>query len=320
MKVAICLATYNGVKFLKEQIDSLLQQSYKDFSIYIADDNSTDDTISIIKDYVLHNDNIYLLEFDKPRHSACKNFLFLLDKVESDVYLFCDQDDVWDVEHVEKLVDSYQRLSEEEKTKPVLIHGDLSIVDENLKLLSKSGIKYMGLPKYADKHFYFVQNNVTGCVTLVNNELKKYIYMNRTDLFLNCDKIIMHDILCATIAKEFGILKFVDFPLEKYRQHSNNVLGASSQNNLIGIIKKAFSINEYKITYRHYKDVLSQYREYTLFFLEYFDKNIDLEEKSVLYQFATIQNKNKLSRILFLIRNKFLKYGLIRNIWLFIVV
>jgi glycosyltransferase involved in cell wall biosynthesis len=92
--IAILMATYNGEKYLGEQIDSLLAQTNMDWQLYIHDDGSTDNTQAILQEYAQKHSNIHILEYESQR-GAMKNFLSLLQRVEADYYMFCDQDDVW---------------------------------------------------------------------------------------------------------------------------------------------------------------------------------------------------------------------------------
>ena len=101
MTLDILLATYNGEKFLKEQINSLLDQSYKNWKLLIRDDMSTDCTMAILSDYISkYPDKIKLLKSNK-RLGPCQSFNYLLQKSDSDYVMFCDQDDIWLPEKIE---------------------------------------------------------------------------------------------------------------------------------------------------------------------------------------------------------------------------
>lgn len=308
MNVSILMATFNGEKYLEAQLDSILCQSYENFKLYISDDGSKDNTLEILKKYAEKDSRISLLCNHEPNKSSCRNFLYLLENVISDVYLFSDQDDVWEKNHVEKLVSEYCKCSEQAKALPVLVHGDLKVVNENLTVISDSALDYMNLPrnpKYS--HFYFVQNNVTGCVSLINNELKKYVYLNKQFLMENMDVIPMHDNFFSTIASEFGKIIFINESLELYRQHDFNVLGAQNSKNLFRLIKKMLGFSNIKMEL--YRGI-----NYTKFFVEYFHEQFDEKERLVLQEFSNIKSKNKIQRIKFIKKNEFLKYGLLRKL------
>ena len=134
-KIDILLATYNGEKYLKEQIDSLLNQTYNNIQIIISDDCSTDKTREILKEYE-KNENIKIF-YQEENLGYVKNFEFLLKQVENNLYMLCDQDDVWKKEKIEKTVEKL------EKENLDLVFGDLEVVDEKLNTIHKSYNKYM---------------------------------------------------------------------------------------------------------------------------------------------------------------------------------
>ena len=126
-RLAVLLATYNGGQYLKEQLDSLLAQSYKDFAIYITDDSSKDNTIEIVEEYQKnYPETISNIENTKKFGSAKGNFLNLAKSVESELYIFSDQDDVWLPNKFEELVNRY----DQEKTTdvPVVVYSDSKVV------------------------------------------------------------------------------------------------------------------------------------------------------------------------------------------------
>lgn len=99
--IAILMATYNGEKYLGEQIESILAQTYKDWHLYIHDDGSKDNTVTILKEFVAkHSQQITLLEYSS-QGGACRNFLSMLERVDAPYYMFSDQDDVWLNEKIE---------------------------------------------------------------------------------------------------------------------------------------------------------------------------------------------------------------------------
>ena len=100
-KIDVLLATYNGEKYLKEQIDSILNQTYQNIHLIISDDCSKDETQKILKEYKEKDDRITVY-IQEQNLGYIKNFEFLLEKVESDYYMLSDQDDVWLPEKIEK--------------------------------------------------------------------------------------------------------------------------------------------------------------------------------------------------------------------------
>ena len=108
MKVSIALATYNGEKYLREQLDSILNQDFKDFTLYISDDGSSDGTLKILGEYAAKDGRVKPFPKHEPNKSACRHFLYMLENIQSDLYLFCDQDDVWTSDHIGIFVEKYK--------------------------------------------------------------------------------------------------------------------------------------------------------------------------------------------------------------------
>ena len=135
--IDILLSTYNGEKFLAEQLDSLLIQTYKDFKLIIRDDCSNDNTLKIISEYKKQYPNkIILVQNNTKNLGSTNSFFELLHHSSSELIMFCDQDDVWNPDKLEQMVKFYDETVKE-KEKPVLIHSDAEIVDENLCTFTK---------------------------------------------------------------------------------------------------------------------------------------------------------------------------------------
>ena len=121
-KIDVLLATYNSnIEYLKKQIDSILNQTYKNINLIISDDCSKDKTPQILKEYS-QKDSRIKLNLQQKNLGVVKNIEFLLDLVHSDFYMLSDQDDVWKKEKVEK---TREKLKEENLD---LVFGDLEIV------------------------------------------------------------------------------------------------------------------------------------------------------------------------------------------------
>ena len=238
-KVQILLATYNGEKFLQEQLDSIINQKYKLWEILIHDDGSSDDTISILNRYQNnYPKKIRLLTDQKIFSSASKNFFHLIENrsKEANLYCLCDQDDIWHEDKLEIIVEMY---NSKEGNTPVLIHSDLSLVDAKGKLLEKSHDKLINFQKNSiTKKTSLYYNPVPGCAMTINSALADKISYSKY--------MVMHDwwILLSSIYEKTTII-YVKFPLLKYRQHNANVLGYKKINIFILIIRLLFKIPRY---------------------------------------------------------------------------
>ena len=234
-KVDILLATYNGEKYLKEQIDSILEQTYSDFRLLISDDGSTDDTRKILEEYKNKDSRIQVF-FQESNLGVVKNFEFLLKKVESAYYMFSDQDDIWKAEKIEK------SLNKIENDNCDLVYSDLEVVDEKLNVTYESYWKLKGIynkiKKYNNFESLYLNNFVTGCTIISKKEL--------IDTYLplpNSSKYVLHDYWISLILSQNGKIDYIEEPLIKYRQHKNNKVGSKKKSNelrTIDEIRKLF--------------------------------------------------------------------------------
>ena len=129
--VLIMMAVYNGEKYIREQIESIINQTYKKWQLIVQDDGSNDDTIVIVKEYCRKDKRISIINNQLCTHGAFINFHILINyckKLEPyDFYMFCDQDDIWHEDKVEKLVESCDKLG----MYPAFCYADMSTIDEN---------------------------------------------------------------------------------------------------------------------------------------------------------------------------------------------
>ena len=238
-KVQILLATYNGENFLREQLDSILNQEYKLWEILIHDDGSDDNTISILNEYQNnYPKKVKLLIDQKIFFSASKNFFHLIENrsKEANLYCLCDQDDIW---HKSKLKFFVERYNSKKDKEPLLIHSDLSLIDDKGQLLENSHNKLINNQKnFISKNTALYYNAVPGCALSINSALADKVSYNKN--------MVMHDwwILLSAIYENTNIV-YIDFPLVKYRQHSGNVLGYKKNNILILLIRLLFKIPRY---------------------------------------------------------------------------
>jgi len=224
--VVIAMATYNGARFVSEQIRSIQDQTFRDWVLLVRDDGSRDETCRQISLMAQHDARIRLLADDLGNQGAIGNFAALMEaalKERADYLFFSDQDDVWLPEKLSTMLAAMKEMESREKSvTPLLVHCDLEVVDERLKVISESFANYSRLsPATADLGVLLCQNQVTGCACLINRRL----------LELACpvpSEVLMHDWWLALLAAASGKVGFIPIPLVKYRQHGGNVLGAVS--------------------------------------------------------------------------------------------
>lgn len=221
--VQILLASYNGARYIAQQIDSILRQTYPGCILTIRDDGSTDETPEIIRHYVnKYPDRLRFLEDERTKGGASMNFGRLLEKVEGDYYMLCDQDDVWMEDKVSRSLEALRRLERAwGRDIPLLVFSDLTITDEHLRILHPSFWKLRKLdPSMAVSYEQLIANNVvTGCTTLFNRAARDAALPIPYRRFL-------HDQWIAFHVAYYGKLDYIQEPTLYYRQHGRNEMGA----------------------------------------------------------------------------------------------
>lgn len=218
--VAILMATYNGEKYVASQIESIIGQTYKDWSLYIRDDGSRDKTAKIISSYAKKYYNIHVIDDEYDNNGAKWNFMHMLELVDEEYYMFCDQDDVWLPDKIEKSLNRLKKI--ERKGCPALVCCDLRVVDQSLNVIYESYWKYMKLrPSFLVNKKYAISCNLfTGCTMMFNKEAKKIS-------FPVSESMMLHDYWVGlNVIAHKGNISAINETLILYRQHSTNVCGA----------------------------------------------------------------------------------------------
>lgn len=237
--IGILMATYNGEKFIEQQLQSLISQTYSNWKLLIHDDGSVDGTIDIVKKFQsMYSDKIIYIEDYVKFGNAKKNFGYLFkiakEKFNFEYIMFCDQDDVWYNDKIEKTLERMRKVERLHPDLPVLVHTDLEIVDENLITIHHSMFQYQKLDYTYAKNIRLlaVENCITGCTVMINKKL--YELLDNIP-----EEAIMHDWWLGLIClKNNGIIEFISNSTIKYRQHNLNNVGAV-QRDFFYYVKKA---------------------------------------------------------------------------------
>ena len=297
-RIIILLSSYNGSKYLKAQLDSLLSQTYKDIEIIVRDDGSSDDTLDILKSY-----DIKLLE-TKQNLGAMGSFAELLRYAivhsDSDYFMFCDQEAVWHDKKVEKTLAKMQEMKPQFGDIPLLVHTNLEVVDESLNTINDSFMNFQKINPMKNKfHRILIQNTITGCTVMINRKLAQKCLPIPNDA-------IMHDWWIGLVASQFGKIGYIDEATIKYRQHTSNTIGA-----------KGFDIN-FVLKSISKKVNLSRNISQAKAFLEQFSDELDVDTIKMLEDFTTLEQKSWWQKRAILWKYKLLKQGFIRNAGLFL--
>lgn len=211
--IAVLMSTYNGEKYLREQIDSILSQKDVNVDLFVRDDGSTDHTVAIIKEYVEANSNIFFLD-DHQHYGPKRSFFELLYRVHGyPYYAFADQDDIW---KPRKLAVALEKMKGYQA--PCLYCSNQTIYMDG----KEKGLRFKGTPNCALSTVIH-SSEISGCTMVFNDNLKRYVCDKKID-----DAIInlrMHDVWMLLFALLVGKVIYDPDSYIDYRIHNNNTVG-----------------------------------------------------------------------------------------------
>lgn len=273
--VLIMMATYNGSEFIREQIESIINQDYTNWHLIIQDDNSKDKTIEVLSSYAQKDCRIEYRLSDQSG-GANKNFHSLInyckENTNYEFYIFADQDDVW---HRNKLTCMLDYLNRDSRNKiPTLVYADMELIDGTGKKLEGT-INAKTDNGFKNEISYFFSHNVYGCNMMMNQKLFKL--PPNVDTALQEELILSHDNYYAKTAALMGEIYYIDMPLMNYRRHGGNVTAAQQYNYGINrILSRLKNINELA------KDHAYTYDQTLVFIKKFIKSGISEEKKQYL--------------------------------------
>ena len=205
-KVSVAMATYNGEKYIKEQIESILNNLEEDDELIISDDGSKDNTRNIIQEFVNNDKRVKLI--DGPKNGVKQNFANAIGSCSGKYIFLSDQDDIWMKNKVQEVIKTFK-----EQQCTVVVH-DAEIVDENLNIVEESFFAHRNSGSGVLKNIY--KNTYIGCCMAFDSKLKEKILPIPND-------IEMHDQWIGVLSDKYGKSYFLKEKLIKYRRHSSNV-------------------------------------------------------------------------------------------------
>lgn len=244
MKIDILLATYNGEKFIREQIESLQRQTFTDWRLLVSDDGSIDKTMEIVAEMATEDPRIKDVSSEEKRYSSTGNFIYLLTRSTADYAMFCDQDDVWLPTKVEHTLNKMKQVEQQESTeRPVAIYANSTVVNERLEVTEPSFMRTLSFkPETYTKCKALVSNICQGSTMMLNRAL-----VSRINELSIPDAYPQHDYWAAAIALYEGSLVYLNEQMLLYRQHSGNDVGVqyvlSPMERLRSIVKAAITID-----------------------------------------------------------------------------
>ncbi|MBS3902474.1 MAG: glycosyltransferase family 2 protein [Dethiobacter sp.] len=211
--VQVLLSTYNGQKYIEEQMDSVLNQDYPELGVLVRDDGSTDATLTMLEKYAgIKNVQI----FQGKNIGVVRSFFALLEvsSPEMEYIAFCDQDDVWLKDKVSRAIGNLKKYGDT----PAMYCSRVTLADENLKILGYSQIPRRE-PSFANA---LVQNVATGCTIIINNAARQLLLKELPSA------ILIHDWWIYLVVSAFGKVIYDEESKILYRQHSLNMIGEKS--------------------------------------------------------------------------------------------
>lgn len=317
-KVNIIMAAYNGEKYIKDQIESIIHNSFNNWILWIFDDGSTDETNLIIEDYIKQYPQKIKYCKNDLNKGVTRNFLegakFAIDQNSQDVnvknlnhyYMFCDQDDVWMPEKIYKTLNQMKKAEKKFGCqKPIAVFTDAIVVDEKLNIQQASFYKTSKLnTNRRDLPHMLMENKLIGCTVMFNETLAD-------KLELIPKNARYHDWWIGLIASAFGYITYLKEGTLLYRQHGNNVVG--NQNFLSYVKNRISSLNKQ----RKILDItIKQAQE----FYNIFGEELTGSKKYLVYQFAHLKENNWIMKRKIIMENGYLKTGIIRNMGLFLLI
>lgn len=271
MKISVALCTYNGEPFLKQQLDSILNQTIKVNEIVICDDLSTDKTKTILDSYTKNNPELFKIYYNDINLKSNKNFEKAIKLTTGDYIFLSDQDDLWKENKVEETLSVFKK-----NPNALGVFSNADLINHNGRLISQKvslwdSVQFFeeNIPKPIDLHKFLTLkgNFITGATLCIKKEVKAFCFP-----FITTEKNFLHDEWLAYILTKRQVLFYSTQKLISYRLHLNQQIGIGDFNhidkNIVKLsnyykfilgIKKPKSFKDFKILTR---TIYNQYEKY----------------------------------------------------------
>ena len=217
MKLIVLMSTYNGEKYIRDQLDSLLKQTLRPDLIYIRDDGSKDDTITILEEYA--SEHPFIKYYNGKNKGPAKSFWELICNCkDADYYALCDQDDVWFEDKLEVAVNA---LEKEDNNIPLLYCSRYTLTDGNLSPINSD---VSSLYSFSDFPHALLYHTAPGCTFVYNHAARKKIMQYDVEK----EYCLIHDAIIHKVVTMFGKMILDKDSHMYYRQHGNNEIGMNA--------------------------------------------------------------------------------------------
>lgn len=315
MKISVALCTYNGSKFLEQQINSILDQTKHVDEIVVCDDLSVDNTVMILNKYKEKYPSVFQIHLNKKNLRSNKNFEKAISLCTGDYIFLADQDDIWKQNKVTEILDVFKINQGAEG-----VFSNAELIDENNNLIYKDNSISLWdrfsffeslLDKPIDLHNYliFKSNFLTGATLCIKKEVKEFIFP-----FLTTEKKFLHDEWLALVLSKRKTLYYTTEKLISYRLHSQQQVGIGKSKKVKKIISKLprttallLKISNPK-GFNDYKAISKTLHRQYIKYKELNEKNLnndfikDIEEKLLKLYIDADLNMKKSNPILYIYR------------------
>ncbi|MGE9549669.1 glycosyltransferase family 2 protein [Erwinia amylovora] len=278
--VSILLCSYNGEKYLREQLDSIIEQSHTNWTLYISDDGSTDNTLAIIFEYRKKLPDNKLVLFNGPAKGFAANFLSLMKNpdIRSSYYAFSDQDDIWLRTKLERAVGKVTDYESREISPYVLYGGRTRLINQKKEIIGQSSVFHR---KFKLENA-LLQSYSGGNTMLFNDALKRKVESLPDNI-----EIVSHDWYLYVICSAFGGVNIYDVePQILYRQHDSNIVGSNQ-----GILSKIERIR------RLYQGQFAEWNRLNGQSLYFFYPDIPPQQQVIIDSFNACKSTNFITRV-----------------------
>ena len=301
IKVTILMATYNGERYLNEQLNSIISQEYQNWELIIRDDKSSDRTLQIINEYVALDTRISQIFYGNVYGSACSNFSQLCNWAavnKKNYIMFSDQDDIWLPQKIAaslNILVAYERDYGSEV--PLLCYSNLKFIDSLGKPISTQ----LALPSKLKLGVMLNENYAWGCTMILNSAALNLAVPIPTEA-------VNHDYYIALVVSAIGNAHLIDQYLILYRQHTNNVSGS------VDNLKISSRVNRYIKNTEYMLKPLTQNLQLVDYVYNRFKNALSYDQREMMHQFLNGYYAGFIRLIYVMLKYRILKIGFGKNL------
>lgn len=282
--IDILMATYNGAAYVEEQVRSLIAQTYRAWQLIVHDDGSTDDTLHILHRLAKEDNRINILEDGVVGLGVERNFIHLLHHSTAPYSMFCDQDDLWLPEKIERMM---QTMLQYDQTKPQVLYSNAYLWSAERGIISnKNTLTY---PTTLRKTL-FLNTGIQGAAALMNSKLREIVAQP-------LEYYAMHDHVLLLAALCFGQVHYLHESLMYYRQHDKNVTGNAPGSKLKKLLLMWENRHVRLVSRSHYEGLKAFYARW--------QEQMKTDDRQVVELFLQMPSMHTLARALYIIKYRF---------------